>query len=448
MLLAAVASGRLQDLQQLLVPPPPTFLDRIAYCFTMSPEAQNQQLFLKAVPETGGRSPLEVVVRQGHVEMVQWLLNDSPIHEQLREQFELLTEAAYSNNPNRQAEVMQVLAEVAEEELEQMQYLDAYNSRLGQVDALLSWLLNESPVRDELRRKLDQRTLWARKLLSVVAEAGQTEVMQVLLQVQQIQKQFLHAVDVSDASPLNVAAREGQVPMLRFLLHQSVIREQLRSSLVKRETLQTAMAYGHLEAMEMLMQLKEVQQYLENVQNEVSFARSPLYVAANKCQPEAFKLLMTNISAAQKAAVTKVDPWSKHTLLTLAAERNCLSILEQMLEMANVLTAEYLNHADELGMTALGHAVYNKNIQAVKLLAKAGLPKLLEDMRATHAITKVFSGWGPVSMDGRPRDGPLTWAEKKEAREDREEIDKEIAQLLRTAQTQAEAEGAGRLACP
>lgn len=236
--------------------------------------------------------------------------------------------------------------------------------------------------------------------------------------------------------------------MLRFLLHESVIREQLRSSLVKRETLQTAMAYGHLEAMEMLMQLKEVQQYLENVQNEVSFARSPLYVAANKCQPEAFKLLMTNISAAQKAAVTKVDPWSKHTLLTLAAERNCLSILEQMLEMANVLTAEYLNHADELGMTALGHAVYNKNIQAVKLLAKAGLPKLLEDMRATHAITKVFSGWGPVSMDGRPRDGPLTWAEKKEAREDREEIDKEIAQLLRTAQTQAEAEGAGRLACP
>lgn len=234
-----------------------------------------------------------------------------------------------------------------------------------------SWLGLRRTVQTLLQDKdidLNHRSTYGRSALSLAAEYGRHNVLELLLR-QSWSFPFLfrttrgfdvNEVDNSGLSPLAHAAYHGNESIVSLLLSKQGIRPDMRTFSFIKTPFGYAAGCGHLNIIKMLLATGKVDP------DAVDYAGLTPIVYAADAQHEDVVTFLLNTG--------RVDPNRKNTrgmtVLSRAAQRGHGSIVRILLDFG----VKDLDSRDKFGRTPLLHAAFTGHENIVKSLLSTGIP--------------------------------------------------------------------------
>lgn len=175
-------------------------------------------------------------------------------------------------------------------------------------------------------------------------------------------KAEVNSADISGWTPLLLAAANGNVELIKFLLENSVDNINYKFSGRGNTALTLTSHQGHVEAVKVLIS------YGADVNLMAAGGWGPIQYA-NKSE-EITRILLEN-----KADINQLS--SGPTALILAAGNNRLDVLKTLISFNPDLELECQNGDEDdenswRGLTALSTACWGGNPEAVKMLLEAG----------------------------------------------------------------------------
>lgn len=213
-------------------------------------------------------------------------------------------------------------------------------------------------------------SLLQQSILSLAAECGHEEVVDVLVKTKKVKLSSKRS-----PNPLCSAARKGHVAVVKRLLDAEGIKPDEADHQSGRRPLSCAAERGHRQVVELLLATGKA----DINSGDGHFARPPLsWAAAASSAKGVIELLLTQDDLKPLKDFKTTDSRGR-TPLSHAAESGNVSAVRAL------LSSGYLDEKDCYGMTPLTHAVKNGQYTIAKLLLEE--PSINPDSRDEHDRT-------------------------------------------------------------
>ncbi|MFN7038500.1 MAG: ankyrin repeat domain-containing protein [Alphaproteobacteria bacterium] len=185
------------------------------------------------------------------------------------------------------------------------------------------------------------------------AKNDQTEILEILLE----KGAKLNATDINGATPLHLAARQGKINSVRFLIKQPGVEIDKQNDREWYTALHMASYYGHDKVVEELINNEA------DIEREDSTGATPLYLAVIENKLDAARTLLE--SGANPLPTNKEQ--SNATALHMASWFG----YTDMIKLLHEYKAD-INAKDKDKMTALYFAILNRQYHSARILVGVG----------------------------------------------------------------------------